>query len=117
MDPLSTTWALWESYACWRQVFRPQLKLGRWLPVQTLHHTEVRYPGVGAIETYCQSEDFLSVLQVSVLLDVSKQTVYRLINDGILVASRAGSGNGRLTVPHEEVDSYIQSLRRIAGAQ
>lgn len=62
-------------------------------------------------------DEDLSISEVSNLLDVSKQTVYRLVHDGILTAQSLGSGNGqmRFVIPREAVDVYLSSIRQITA--
>ncbi len=74
-------------------------------------YSEVRYPGVGLMESYCRSEEMLSVSQAAARLGVSRYTVYRLVDDG----KRPGSGGGRISVPREDVDDYNARVRGVAA--
>lgn len=78
-------------------------------------YSEVRYPGVGLMESYCRSDEMLSVSQAAARLNVHRQTVYRLVDDGILAARRRGSGGGRITIPREDVDDYNARVRGVAA--
>lgn len=78
-------------------------------------YSEVRYPGVGLMESYCRSEEMLSVSQAAARLGVSRWTVYRMVDDGILAARRPGSSGGRISIPREDIDDYNNRVRGIAA--
>lgn len=72
--------------------------------------TEIDYPEIGVIESFCTKEQLLTVTQVAIKLSVSKQTIYRMLRDGVFPHSTKGSGRGRIVIPKAEVDSYITKL-------
>ena len=55
----------------------------------------------------------LTVIQVAERLQVSKQTVYVLIQNGRLATHRIGSGRGAIRVSEDDLDIYIQSTRQL----
>jgi len=55
----------------------------------------------------------LTVIQVAERLQVSKQTVYTLIQNGRLATHRIGAGRGAIRVSEADLDIYLQSTRQV----
>lgn len=53
----------------------------------------------------------LRVSQVALQLAVSKQTVYRLCEEGKLTHSRIGSGRGTIRIKQSDVDLYLRGAQ------
>jgi excisionase family DNA binding protein len=56
-------------------------------------------------------KEFLSAQEVARKLHLSRATVYRLINEGVIGHATVGAVRGRIMVPVDEVDHYIKSLK------
>ena len=78
------------------------------------HYSRISYPGIGTIETYCRSSKLLSVQEAANRLHVSRRTAYRMVADGLLASVPRGGSRGRIAVPVEEVESYLDSLKTSA---
>jgi excisionase family DNA binding protein len=56
-------------------------------------------------------KEFLSAQEVARKLHLSRDSVYRMINEGVIGHVTVGAGRGRIMVPLDEVDHYIESLK------
>lgn len=73
-------------------------------------YVENDYPDIGVVESFGQSSHLLSAIQAAARMQVSRDTVYRLVTKGHLLAYRPSQGG--LRIPREEVDAYVKSLKK-----